>query len=570
MSNKDLVVKMTINSKDFEKGLQNAKSSMDKHKMQVNDMSSNFSGAMKSMTKAFVAFRAVIGAAGIFKTFINSTESGKDAFNNTVDGMKDAWSSFLYQLNTGNFSGLDNLIDKAIKAKVALDSLGDLVALEQFKGGKNKTELTELLNQIQKKKKSGEDYSSEISQYKTILSSMRKDSQETEAKAVESLQLIFGKHGIDPSDYGFGPSTNIESFRALEILARESAGGLHDQEVETYRKVRMQIRKDNQNSVASNVDKLIRGFKNEEIYTGKTVEDVLGVGYTRKAKLFSDLADITEDQKQLIEGIINQVDNTRTTIESYDKALNRYLQADGSSSNSSRNATKTESTPATRTSVGLIPGMPPLQTMDEGLVLIEKINARMQQQAEMEETNAIIMQVGNMLYQQRIDELNSYATTIGQCSNMFAELTNLAADGSPWQRFGAALGGVLGEISKLMSTYASLIAIEAVAESIKAGQGIPFPYNLIAILAAGTALLGIISSIKGSAKDAGSFATGGIVGGNSYTGDRLIAHVNSGEMILNRSQQMALFGRPSDDVHFIIEGSQLVGVIDNFNKTKDL
>ena len=198
----------------------------------------------------------------------------------------------------------------------------------------------------------------------------------------------------------------------------------------------------------------------------------------------------------------------------------------------------------------------------------------MERQAELEENNEIIMTVGNMLYQERIDELNSYATAIGQCSNMFAELTNLAADGSPWQRFGAALGGVLGEISKLMSTYASLIAIESVAESIKAGNGIPFPYNLIAIAAAGTALLGIISSLKGSAKDAGSFATGGIVGGNSYTGDRLIAHVNSGEMILNRSQQSWLFGAAlagaANPVIFTIEGSMLRGVLDNYDKTSNL
>lgn len=37
------------------------------------------------------------------------------------------------------------------------------------------------------------------------------------------------------------------------------------------------------------------------------------------------------------------------------------------------------------------------------------------------------------------------------------------------------------------------------------------------------------------------FATGGIVGGTSYTGDRVTAHVNSGEMILNRMQQRNLF-----------------------------
>lgn len=39
----------------------------------------------------------------------------------------------------------------------------------------------------------------------------------------------------------------------------------------------------------------------------------------------------------------------------------------------------------------------------------------------------------------------------------------------------------------------------------------------------------------------GSFADGGIVGGTSYTGDRLTARVNSGEMILNAAQQGQLF-----------------------------
>ena len=37
-----------------------------------------------------------------------------------------------------------------------------------------------------------------------------------------------------------------------------------------------------------------------------------------------------------------------------------------------------------------------------------------------------------------------------------------------------------------------------------------------------------------------AFANGGIVGGNSPTGDRILARVNSGEMILNKSQQQRL------------------------------
>jgi len=40
---------------------------------------------------------------------------------------------------------------------------------------------------------------------------------------------------------------------------------------------------------------------------------------------------------------------------------------------------------------------------------------------------------------------------------------------------------------------------------------------------------------------AGGFETGGIVGGNSYTGDHVLAAVNSDEMILSRGQQAQLF-----------------------------
>ena len=36
------------------------------------------------------------------------------------------------------------------------------------------------------------------------------------------------------------------------------------------------------------------------------------------------------------------------------------------------------------------------------------------------------------------------------------------------------------------------------------------------------------------------FAEGGIVGGSSYFGDKLLARVNSGEMILNQGQQARL------------------------------
>lgn len=75
---------------------------------------------------------------------------------------------------------------------------------------------------------------------------------------------------------------------------------------------------------------------------------------------------------------------------------------------------------------------------------------------------------------------------------------------------------------------------EAIANAAESGSKMPFPMNIIAIAAGVAAVIAAIATI-------GSFASGGIVGGASKTGDRLLARVNSGEMILNASQQQNLF-----------------------------
>lgn len=75
---------------------------------------------------------------------------------------------------------------------------------------------------------------------------------------------------------------------------------------------------------------------------------------------------------------------------------------------------------------------------------------------------------------------------------------------------------------------------ETVAKTTSAYASIPF----IGVALAGAAIGAMLALIV---SNAGKFATGGIVGGNSYSGDKVMAMVNSGEMILNQSQQARLF-----------------------------
>ncbi len=83
-------------------------------------------------------------------------------------------------------------------------------------------------------------------------------------------------------------------------------------------------------------------------------------------------------------------------------------------------------------------------------------------------------------------------------------------------------------------------------------------WALFGAVAIGAAVLAAVLAF------ADGFATGGIVGGNSFTGDRVLTRVNSGEMILNEAQQARLFaiadGRESAGISGAITINQNITV----------
>ena len=109
---------------------------------------------------------------------------------------------------------------------------------------------------------------------------------------------------------------------------------------------------------------------------------------------------------------------------------------------------------------------------------------------------------------------------------------------------------------------------EAVSGATGSGAKMPFPANVWAIAAGVAAVMSALGSISGM------FADGGIIGGNTYHGDKILARVNAGEMVLNKKQQSNLFsmldrgGTTGGTVEFKIKGSTLQGVLDNYNNKK--
>lgn len=137
----------------------------------------------------------------------------------------------------------------------------------------------------------------------------------------------------------------------------------------------------------------------------------------------------------------------------------------------------------------------------------------------------------------------------------------------------------LPAIGSLISAISALTSAEAVEAGVAAtGKAVSTSKHWIEAIAAVASLGAVVATAISAASKPNihKFAEGGIVGGSSFTGDRVPAMVNSGEMILNKTQQARLFkiangGAPGDNaVTFHISGTDLVGVLNNNSRKNKL
>ena len=125
----------------------------------------------------------------------------------------------------------------------------------------------------------------------------------------------------------------------------------------------------------------------------------------------------------------------------------------------------------------------------------------------------------------------------------------------------------------VVASSAAVTASKATANTAAAATGAASSVAGIPIVGAVMAVAAV-ASVLGALSNLPKFAKGGIVGGSSRSGDNNLVRVNSGEMIMTTAQQSELwnaiktgdFGSSGGDVKFKIDGTSLVGVLNNHNR----
>lgn len=156
-----------------------------------------------------------------------------------------------------------------------------------------------------------------------------------------------------------------------------------------------------------------------------------------------------------------------------------------------------------------------------------------------------------------VDDMTTGLENVSSILGTLGGLMNQSSDNmGQWALSSAA------NIAQMIVQLQALATAQGVASAFSAG----WPACLPAVATVLTTIASIFSSLP-------QFAEGGIIGGSSYFGDRLLARVNSGEMILNQKQQRRLYDLTTSDGGTTvslgvsrIQGSDLYLALSNYMK----
>lgn len=178
---------------------------------------------------------------------------------------------------------------------------------------------------------------------------------------------------------------------------------------------------------------------------------------------------------------------------------------------------------------------------------------------------------GNQGIKEQINTMNEYENAIQSVESAISNLSGTFDQDSQnvFSYFANIVKGAAQAVIAIMALIpakkaeANANAEAAVTGAASSVASIPFAGAALAI----AAVAGVIASLAAIPK----FAKGGIIGGSSFYGDRLLARVNSGEMILNKEQQKSMYKMTSggNDVNitsFKVRGSDLYLSLKNYMK----
>lgn len=575
-NSQDLVVRLKTNSQNFNEGIDKAKGKVKDFKREGqgagDGLKQGMAVAKSAIGKIAIAIGAATAAWKTYKSMAEQTQTWGDELNNTISACKTTFQGLQREIIMGGslaVGQLKKMYDEAYKLAQLNDQLGTLKISQKWNRGTYMTDYNEYRADYAEAKAKG-DQEGMTKAYQGMMRALNGYADESrdliQATKDETRQLLIAN--------GINIKSGEDMYAVAEEVKQAQNGNLMGI-TQTLKELSKKTTTTMYSPTAGAVSVESGGLE-----WGKAKMKNLGYSDAQIAAAERQLrmAELNDAKySQLIDDLL-EGKTVQNEINSLRKTTARLTKPETTVSSTTPTTIVTPKVELeTHGQAELVPELKPIGTentkieispnaakpLDEDMVNNWMAEYELQMLEFHDKWDAII------------EKTNAYGQALGHVSSIFANLSSMVTDDSPWKKLLSVLGTVASGIMSLVQTYTSLVAVESVAQAIESGEGIPFPYNLIAIAAAAATITGIIASIVAATKSQ-HFAQGGIVGGNDFH-DGIRANLSTGEMVLNRNQQARLWnmilsggGRGvNENVVFKISGEDLVGVMDNYNKNSN-
>lgn len=600
----DLITRLLLNTQQFDQNLGTSSKQIQGFQQKINTFSS---GAIGAFSKLAGGVGLALGGIEAFNKAIGSTQTTGDAFAITVGAAKDSIDVFFRSLVSGDWTPFQNGIAATYanlkEFQLLLDELDDKKLSLGYIKAEDTRDLARFEEIAKDTTRSYEDRINAVQNYEGVVNHLNKRTQETINLEMKALNTRYSaKSGLKIGDSDlkyFVKNTNFSGELTSEASSKYKEYIRLKNEADKLARSAEYDAKQNGYNPSKGVQKeyadklrVLELYKKENeflIKQGWLAEE----GDEGRKSTFETL----KQQLQVEEEIYRQqikADKLRRTVTKGDTDDILLKSSKGSKSN------KTTVNPSSGSIAYDQKSLAELKKKFENETN-EGVRAGLRKAIELEEIKLKIKIDGSNLEELNsngikstgksikgeltsgvikikgvdpsvIESNYSYSDSLNTVATQLNTITNLTGEGAAaWVNWASTVMTSIATAIPMIAALTTAKNAEATANAKAAATGaassvaaIPILGPIMAVAAIGSIIAAFASIPK--------FASGGIIGGSSFIGDNMIARVNSGEMILNGTQQRNLFNLldgkgnvagSSGEVVFKIAGKDLVGTLNN-------
>ena len=598
----DLVTRLLLQNADFDRQLKESKKQVENFEKGINVMKSSL-GAVAA------TFGLAMGANEAFNRVISSSQTLGDKYASTMESVKRVTEEFFYAVGSGNLStftgGLRDLIDLAKEAYNAMDQLGNVNISSSYFDAKYGSAMAEAKLQAKNKTSTTEDREAGFAKWEQALSDQA-GANDAKLKALMDaiLTTVKSQAGYAGLNINF---KDVENALAIDLATPEKRASLKEMysgQLNDFNKAYAEIVRRNSvttqqsgfggvsqvtdwSKVNAEAKPLLSTYKDAIIVntllnkaTDEQLQQIASLG-AQYANVERAQADLQREYYESLAEFRNSKKSGSTTASKSSPAKAIYGEGSLGYLNQQLSDLQKQYTSATETSTR----MAILSAIDS----VNKDKKAIELEAELGNLKPLDSSMQKPKGKSVTDDLNNgnikvkgvdpkavsanldYVDSISQIGHAMAGVTSIADEGAAsWINYGTQ---VVSSIASDIPQIAALTVAQKAQASANAEVGVTGAIASVASIPivgwimAAAAAASVISAMAAIPK----FAGGGIVPGSSYYGDRVPAMLNSGEMVLNASQQANLFrmidGGSSGQMQakVTVEGDKLAVLIDRVN-----